>query len=529
MASIGKKFGQFKQWTGEKIGSTQKTELSQEFKQLEMETDARIDYTEQLVASLDAYLKSITKLRDIHNIKGKKTPVEALAISMLSYAQRIPSQSQYSKTLLATGDAYDRIVLQQTSLGETLRDSLLTTLQRNLNDIKDYQNSRSKMEKRRLDLDAKLNKMYKSKKENPELEEETRIAQNKYEESLQDISYKMSKLAENELEQQEGVFILLDAQFKYYEECLKLVSKARSQLAEIPRQPHLRNDVRMNMVNPSPPRPLTSDFTGAIPIKSMTQSKSMEALKQERLAVPGQISQTSSVSSNLSSVDKNVLKRVRCTFDFTAEGNNEMSIKKGDIIDVTCYISEGWWEGENIETNEFGMFPSNYAEEIFDAPAQTPPPVRNPSALSSRSPSFSYLAPSNGPQNLSSNNNLSLPGNSSARSSTSSIRSRSVSPVPPSPASRKTVSPRNSSPPAPPSRSRATSVEPLVSRTPSNNEIRQSLVGMSSNPFINNSNTSINNNLNFSLNAKCTECDCVEYVAHAFKKDQCNNCYHKHI
>ena len=49
-------------------------------------------------------------------------------------------------------------------------------------------------------------------------------------------------------------------------------------------------------------------------------------------------------------------------YDFIAENDNEMSLKKGDIITVTKCIDEGWWVG--ICEGKTGMFPSNYVTVI---------------------------------------------------------------------------------------------------------------------------------------------------------------------
>ncbi len=65
---------------------------------------------------------------------------------------------------------------------------------------------KKKMENRRLDFDAKLNKVHKSKKENSELEEETRVAQMKYEETLTDITNKMQHISTNDVSFQSNVF-----------------------------------------------------------------------------------------------------------------------------------------------------------------------------------------------------------------------------------------------------------------------------------------------------------------------------------
>lgn len=58
---------------------------------------------------------------------------------------------------------------------------------------------RGKLENRRLDYDAKLNRLQKSKKEDPILEEEMRIAHKKYEESLAAAEDLMLSLNEREV------------------------------------------------------------------------------------------------------------------------------------------------------------------------------------------------------------------------------------------------------------------------------------------------------------------------------------------
>lgn len=55
------------------------------------------------------------------------------------------------------------------------------------------------MENRRLDLDSKLNKVQKAKKEKPELEEDMRASQVKYDDSLSDVFNKMVFMLDEEV------------------------------------------------------------------------------------------------------------------------------------------------------------------------------------------------------------------------------------------------------------------------------------------------------------------------------------------
>ncbi|CAD5112613.1 DgyrCDS1826 [Dimorphilus gyrociliatus] len=59
---------------------------------------------------------------------------------------------------------------------------------------------------------------------------------------------------------------------------------------------------------------------------------------------------------------KRARQRVRVTYEYKAEKEDELSIKVGDIVDVLKQEEEGWWEGEL--NGQKGVFPSNFAEPI---------------------------------------------------------------------------------------------------------------------------------------------------------------------
>lgn len=70
-----------------------------------------------------------------------------------------------------------------------------------------------------------------------------------------------------------------------------------------------------------------------------------------------------------------VAEKVIAVHNFEAEGDDELSLKKGDIVVVMKKIDEGWWVGSL--NGQMGMFPANYVEH-YD-PDSTPPPVSRPS------------------------------------------------------------------------------------------------------------------------------------------------------
>jgi hypothetical protein len=54
---------------------------------------------------------------------------------------------------------------------------------------------------------------------------------------------------------------------------------------------------------------------------------------------------------------------VRALWDFLSTGPGELQFRKGDVISVTRYTHEGWWEGRL--QGRTGLFPSTYVETFF--------------------------------------------------------------------------------------------------------------------------------------------------------------------
>jgi len=141
--------------------------------------------------------------------KVQRTPMEAVSVRMLTYGTMLGEESVFGKTLVKCGTAHDKLALEQLALVSTMRHShfkaqkiregFLHKLQDILEDQKEYEYLKRKLENRRLDFDAKLNQVQKTKKEQPKLEEETRVAQGKYEETLTSLTNKMIEINSNEV------------------------------------------------------------------------------------------------------------------------------------------------------------------------------------------------------------------------------------------------------------------------------------------------------------------------------------------
>ncbi|XP_041970911.1 sorbin and SH3 domain-containing protein 1 isoform X11 [Aricia agestis] len=62
--------------------------------------------------------------------------------------------------------------------------------------------------------------------------------------------------------------------------------------------------------------------------------------------------------------------RAKAKFDFTAQTNLELPLKKGEIVTLTRRIDQNWWEGRN--GHKTGIFPDSYVT-VLQEPSQSKP------------------------------------------------------------------------------------------------------------------------------------------------------------
>lgn len=172
---------------------------------------------------------------------------------MISFAAALEEDSVYGKTLLKAGAAQDKLgqehltfvmtatshfrvaclliqLFLETIQAQKVKETYLNKLDNILEDQQEYEYLKKKLENRRLDFDAKLNQVQKAKKEKPQLEEETRSAQSKYEETLTKLSNKMIEINTTEEEQLQGLLSMLEHQLTFHQNCVTILKSVCKEL-----------------------------------------------------------------------------------------------------------------------------------------------------------------------------------------------------------------------------------------------------------------------------------------------------------
>jgi len=215
---IGKKLDRVKQWAGEKMGGEAKTNVSDEFKALEMEMTLRHEGMEKLHKSMTGYVKSLSKRNEVED-KEKIMPVGYLGQVMVNHGEDFEPDSEFGNCLISMGRANEKIARTQESYVANATTGWLESLERSLAMMKEYQTARKKLESRRLAYDASLSKMQKAKKEDFRVEEELRSQKAKYEESSEDVYRRMQDIKEAEADSVNDLGAFLNSELEYYDKC----------------------------------------------------------------------------------------------------------------------------------------------------------------------------------------------------------------------------------------------------------------------------------------------------------------------
>ena len=122
-----------------------------------------------------------------------------------------------------------------------------------------------------------------------------------------------------------------------------------------------------------PPRPPVTSSPGLAgpplpPLPDRNKLKVSQETKQ------WQLSPRALIDPPASSRPSPAVSLYRAVFEYKASQGDELSLKKGELYEVTEKCHDGWFKGKHINTGNVGVFPGNHVKE-FD-PKQTKKPKR---------------------------------------------------------------------------------------------------------------------------------------------------------
>ncbi|TRM63164.1 hypothetical protein BD626DRAFT_548128 [Schizophyllum amplum] len=221
--------GKLRQWAGEVIASREKTTVSDELQELELDIELRRNGAKRLAYAADGF----------HHFLAKKKVNEAIDSSekLLPIDTLGEFESAYGDALTKLGRAHCKIATLQETFALQFEDTYVASLKSLLDDIREYDVQRKKLESRRLSYDAahaKLEKLKTSKKEKErkEAEEELERAQFRFEEAEEDVRAHIHQIQESEASLLREVTAFLDSEIKYVKHWLEILEETREEWPE---------------------------------------------------------------------------------------------------------------------------------------------------------------------------------------------------------------------------------------------------------------------------------------------------------
>ncbi|KAG2005809.1 cell division control protein 25 [Coprinopsis cinerea AmutBmut pab1-1] len=230
MATLGK----LRQWAGEVISSRDKSTIAEEFQELEKDIELRKDGANKLHIAAEAYHHALSKktLNEALGDSDKLLPIDALGIVMLVHGEHFPEDSDFGTSLVKFGRAHCKAATLQEAYALTFKDTFITAIERFKEEVKEYESLRKKLESRKSALDSANTRYEKSRnskkdKDRQEAEEELDRAQQRYDETAEDMRAHMHAIQELEITQQRELTHFLDIEINYVQQYLDVLKEVR--------------------------------------------------------------------------------------------------------------------------------------------------------------------------------------------------------------------------------------------------------------------------------------------------------------
>ncbi|XP_071518237.1 endophilin-A isoform X3 [Panulirus ornatus] len=405
-AGLKKQFNKANQFMNEKIGGVEGTKLDEDFVEMERKTDIMCELVEELQIKTKEFLhpnpasrakmsavKGIGKLSGQAKASTYPQPEGVLGEAMASYGKRIGEDNLYAASLVEFGESMKQIADIKYNLDDNMKMNVLEPLhQLATKDIKEVQHHRKKMQGRRLDHDCKKRKKEKALNMTPTgsparspgwgggshvTEEEIKMAEDKFAESLHLAQMGMHNLLDNDVEQISQLATFAENLLDYHRQCTEILEvlagtlhDKKNEAASLPRPefvPKTLSELGVaDTLNGGLP---STNITGSSPLPSPMNPSQPSWDPLFPSGGPPRSANASPLPSPMKSPARSPMMQTpsaQALYDFEPENPGELGFNEGDVITLTQRIDENWFEGSlNGKT---GLFPVTYVNVMVPLP-----------------------------------------------------------------------------------------------------------------------------------------------------------------
>ncbi|XP_038590005.1 endophilin-B2b isoform X7 [Micropterus salmoides] len=343
------------QFTEEKLGQAEKTELDPHLENLITRADGTKNWTEKILRQTEVLLQPNPSARIeefIYDKLDKKLPskatnAELLGQYMLEAANEFGPGTPYGSTLITVGEYQKRLGGAEREFLHTSATTFLTPLRNFLEgDWRTISKERRLLENRRLDLDICKARLKKAKNAEAKgaAEHELRVAQTEFDRQAEVTRLLLEGISSTHLNHLRCLQDFAEAQATYYAQCHHYMQDLQRELNRC------ANSAGAHIPSAAVcPNPVSSAFLSGLtspgaPVScSSSQRPSTLAMEQTQLPITG-------------------TRKAKVLYDYEAHDASELSLLADEFI--TVYTVPGmdpdWLIGER--GNEKGKVPVTYLE-----------------------------------------------------------------------------------------------------------------------------------------------------------------------
>ncbi|XP_033007550.1 endophilin-B1 isoform X2 [Lacerta agilis] len=364
------------QFTEEKLGQAEKTELDAHLENLLCKAECTKQWTEKVMKQTEVLLQPNPNARMeefVYEKLDRKAPSrmnnpEILGQHMIDAGNEFGPGTAYGNALIKCGETQRRIGAADRELIQTSAINFLTPLRNFIEgDYKTITRERKLLQNKRLDLDAAKTRLKKAKlaearaaqlnlsppeennimiwaEEVTKSEQEVRIAQSEFDRQAEITRLLLEGISSTHAHHLRCLNDFVEAQMTYYAQCYQYMLDLQKQLGSFP-STFLAN----NHQSSSSCAPSSSITTTAASSASVTASLSSIS----NSAATSSLGEVKSISGN---------RKARVLYDYDAANSSELSLLADEVITVYSMpgMDSDWLMGER--GNQKGKVPITYLE-----------------------------------------------------------------------------------------------------------------------------------------------------------------------
>ncbi|XP_004442972.1 PREDICTED: endophilin-B1 isoform X2 [Ceratotherium simum simum] len=360
------------QFTEEKLGQAEKTELDAHLENLLSKAECTKIWTEKIMKQTEVLLQPNPNARIeefVYEKLDRKAPTrinnpELLGQYMIDAGTEFGPGTAYGNALIKCGETQKRIGTADRELIQTSALNFLTPLRNFIEgDYKTIAKERKLLQNKRLDLDAAKTRLKKAKaaetrasqlnsarlegdnimiwaEEVTKSEQELRITQSEFDRQAEITRLLLEGISSTHAHHLRCLNDFVEAQMTYYAQCYQYMLDLQKQLGSFPSSYHCNN-------NQTPVAPIPSASSNVIGSSALTSTSGLV------IASPSNLIDLKECSGS---------RKARVLYDYDAANSSELSLLADEVITVFSVVGmdSDWLMGER--GNQKGRVPITYLE-----------------------------------------------------------------------------------------------------------------------------------------------------------------------